>query len=108
PELPLGVGEIVLHLLVNGETSTDLELVRSLGPGNIVANLVGIGRIVPRHPVDVVCRSGAARKLNGGNAVVNVRTAEDAIEGEVGRSLKDAGRQDVDAGAVIGKSNCVE
>ena len=46
-EETLGLTEQVLYLFVNCPAATDLELMRSLGPGNIVANLVIVSFVVP-------------------------------------------------------------
>src|SRR5713101_8367071 len=47
-ESTLGLTKQILDFLVESPASTYLELVRSLGPRNIVANLVVVGLIDPR------------------------------------------------------------
>ena len=46
-EEALGLTEQILDLLINRPAAAELELMRSLGPGNVVTNLVVVRLVVP-------------------------------------------------------------
>ena len=85
-ETTLGLTEEVLSLLVKCPAPTELELVGAMCPGDIVADLIVIGLVVPRPAGDFEVRAAAAAQVDVGNAVQVVRSREDPGVGEVARS----------------------
>ena len=107
-EVTLGVGEGVLPLAVKRPAKPKLQLMRALGPGNVIADLVIVRFVIPRRPVGGVVGSRAATEINRRNAGVHVRSRKQPVEGEGGGSCDDAVRNDMDAVAVVVESNLVE
>src|ERR1700747_2131548 len=60
----LGLSKQILNLLVESPASTNLELVRSLSPRNVVADLVVVGLIDPRPARDFKFRAGRPGQVN--------------------------------------------
>src|SRR5262245_63846423 len=106
----LGIGEVVLNLLVDGPACAELELMRAFGPGNIVANLVIVRRVVPRLPVDGVVRAVGSAQVDRGDTVVYVLAdvSKDAIKGEVRGRLEYALWSNVNAVPVVIEAYLVE
>ena len=103
----LSFGKVVLHLLVNGPAATDLELVRTSGPREVVPNLIIIGSIVPWQPVDRVVRSRRLRQVDVRNPVIYVGAGENPVEGKPGRRAEDTLGQNVNAVPVVVERNFV-
>src|SRR5207249_1741303 len=59
-EVTLRILKPVLVLFIEQPSEAHLHLVTTLGPGNIIADLVTIGLVIPRHPVGRVVRTCAA------------------------------------------------
>ena len=111
-EATLGFGKVVLHLLVERPAKSKLELMCSLYPGQIIANLIVIRGVVPRQPVHAVVSVGTPGQIDVGDAVVNIGSGEDPV-----RSLREARDircriyalgQDGNAIAVVVEGNLVE
>ena len=73
----------MLLFLVEGPASADLELVRALCPGDVVANLVTVGGVDPRPAGDLEIRPVWVSEANVGNALQGVRSGEQAGVGEI-------------------------
>ena len=82
-EVPFGIGKSILALLVERPTDPKLQLVRSLGPGNIIANLVVVRLVDPRRPVGGVVGSSRAIQIDRRDAGIDVRSGKQAVKGEI-------------------------
>src|SRR5207245_2487433 len=83
-EEALSLTEQILDLLIQRPTGTHLELVRSLGPGNVVANLVIVRLVVPGPAGRGVFGAGFAIQFDFRDAVEVIRTRKQPRRGEAG------------------------
>src|SRR5580692_8729963 len=107
-EVSLGIGESILCFLVDRPACAHSDLVRALSPGNIVAELIVIRLVIPRGPVGSVIGASASVQIDRRNAVVNVGSAEQPIEGKPAWRRKQASRNDMDAVAVVVECRLIE
>src|SRR6266567_1648238 len=91
-ERALRIAKQVLGLLIDRPTATHLELVRTLGPGHVVAELVIVRLVVPRPTVVSELRQRRSPQADVRDAGVVVRASEEAVEGEVRRGGNQTGR----------------
>src|SRR6476646_10142970 len=63
-ERPLSCAEEILDLLVDRPAAAHLELMRSLAPGDVIANLVVVRFVVPGPTSSGVVRAGTATQFN--------------------------------------------
>src|SRR5262249_38822330 len=107
-ELTLGRTEQILDLLVDSPACAKLDLMRALGDGNVVAELIVVRLVDPRPTGYFKLRAGGALQVDIRDAVQVVGTAkEPRVSGVVPRrkgQTAQAGareRNNVDAVAVI-------
>ena len=79
----LRVAKQVLDLLIDRPAATKLNLVRTLGPGDVVADLVIVRLVDPRPAVVSEHRARRALQIDVRDTVVIVRASEEAVEGEI-------------------------
>src|ERR1019366_5068393 len=108
-EAALSQAEYVLDLLVDGPACAELELVTAFGPGKIVADLVVVGLIRPRHAVHIVGRTRRTTQEDGGDAVQGVDRKQfgDIPAGRL-RIYRARQRQNEDAVAVVVEGDFIE
>ena len=109
-EAALRFRKVVLDLFVDCPAKPELELVRAFGPGQIIADLIVIRGVVPRHPIDGVVGVGAPGQIDVRDAVVNIGPGEDPVLslGESGGLLVYPPGQDVNAVAVVTEGSLVQ
>src|SRR5262249_51508119 len=99
--------EQVLDFLVECPAESEAKLMRSLGPGQVVADLVVVGFVDPRPAGDFKVRSGAAVQVYVRDAVKVVGAAKQPGSGKSRIAGRQAGqacsrkRNDVDPVAVV-------
>src|SRR5450755_2974733 len=64
----LCIAEQILDFLIEGPAASNFELVRALGPGDVVAYLVIVRFVVPRPTGDIKIRSCRACQVDAWNA----------------------------------------
>ncbi len=77
-ECSLGRSEKVLDFLVARPASADLQLVRTFGPGDVVADLVTVSAVDPRPAGDLEVRIALMIEGDVGNAIQVIRPREQA------------------------------
>jgi len=82
-ECSLGRPEKVLDFLVSRPASADLQLVRTFGPGDVVADLVTVSAVDPRPAGDLEVRIALMIEGDVGNAIQVIRPREQAGVAEV-------------------------
>src|SRR5271155_4430135 len=107
-KVSLGIGEGILSLLIDRPACAHSDLVRALGPGNIIAELIIIRLVIPRSPVGGVVGASASVQIDRRNAVVNVGSAEQPVKGKPAWRRKQASRNDMDAVAVVVECRLIE
>src|SRR6185312_273817 len=105
-KVTLRVSESILGFLVDCPTGAHFDLVRTLGPGDVIAQLIVIRFIVPRSPVGSVIRDTA--EVNRRNAASHVGTGEQTIKGKARGCSEDTLRDDVNAVAIVVESGFVQ
>jgi hypothetical protein len=75
--------------------------VPSPSPRHIITKLVVICRVLPRRNTNTVSRARAPTQNDRGDAVVDVRPAEVAVEGEIGWRANQPQRSQFDAISVV-------
>src|SRR5258707_264204 len=114
-ESTLRLTEQILNLLVDRPAKSELELVGSLGPREIVANLVVVGFVSPRPTGNLELRAGGPLQVNIGYAVQIVWPCEQSRIGRVvstgkrqALQTRARNRNDIDAVAVVVERDLVE
>ena len=107
-EVSFGIGKGILALFIERPTGPELQLVRSLGQGNIIANLVVVRLVNPRRPVGSVVGSSHAIQIDRRDAGIDVRSGKQPVEGEARGSGYQSRRNDSDAVAVVIERSLVE
>ena len=114
-ECTLSRAEQVLDFLVDCPAAAKLKLMRAVGPGNIVADLVVVRFVHPGPAGDLEVRAALAVEGNVGNARQIVRTGEQTRTGAVvtarereARQAVSCKRNDVNAVAVVVERHFVQ
>src|SRR5215467_3432155 len=79
-------------------------------PGKIVADLIVVGRVLPRLPTDREISAGRAAKINFRNAVENVGAvrSKDSVERKVRWGRESSSRRNVDPISVVVEGRFVQ
>src|ERR1700727_216751 len=107
-KVALGVGESILNLGIQRPAESELQLVRALGPREVVANLVIVRVVVPGSPVRCVVRARNSVQVHGRDTAVLIRPTKQAIEGKVRGRIDQTLRDDVNAIAVVVEGDLVQ
>ena len=107
-EEALGLTEQILDLLIKGPAGAHLELMRSLGPGNVVANLVIVRLVVPGPTGRGVFGAGTAIQFDFRDAVEVVRARKQPGRSEAGGTCDYALGNDGDPVSVVVEGHLVE
>src|ERR1700694_40314 len=99
-ERALGITEQVLDFLIEGPASSNFELMRALGPGDVVAYLIIVCLVVPRPTGDVIIRSCGTRQVNAWNAS-KVIACEQLWNAQPAGPGDSTGGNDIDAIAIV-------
>src|SRR6266700_1179555 len=76
-------GEVILNFFVEGPTGAELELMRALRPGNVIANLIIVSGVVPRLPSYGVVSPSCSTQMNFRNPITGIFAGKDSIKGKI-------------------------